>query len=110
MDFATRDQYRHAVEDSAKRTGVEVAIAAEAIKKALGSSAIPRSDCRTHHVGFHLIRKQRHLLRRVRILARSRQSPLQCFCCGRPISRNEFRLRRSAFSPHFARFNPESAS
>jgi cyclic beta-1,2-glucan synthetase len=51
MTFATRDQYRHVVEDIAKRTGrEEAAIAREAV--ALSAAA---SDLRARHVGYFLV-------------------------------------------------------
>ena len=64
MDFPTRDRYRHAIEDSAKRSGrSEEAVAAGVIEKSLAASAVPDSDCRTRHVGFHLVRNVRGPLR-----------------------------------------------
>jgi hypothetical protein len=55
----------HAVEDTAKRSGQsEEAVATDAIQKALRSRDTPASDCRTHHVGFHLVPEHRQFLRR----------------------------------------------
>jgi cyclic beta-1,2-glucan synthetase len=57
MDFETRDQYRHLVEDAAKRRGVsEEAVATEAVKKAGAATSVASSSSRTRHVGFYLAR------------------------------------------------------
>ncbi len=67
MDFATRDQYRHAVEKTAKESRlseVEVArkaiqLAHEGVARALAKGATPGSVAmdRTSHVGYYLIDK-----------------------------------------------------
>jgi hypothetical protein len=57
MDFETRDQYRHLIEDAAKRRGLpEEAVATEAVKKADAAASQENSSSRTHHVGFYLAR------------------------------------------------------
>ena len=58
MDFATRDRYRHVVEDLAKRSGLaEPEVASAAI--ALARGALPDGqDSRVRHVGFYLLDTQ----------------------------------------------------
>ena len=54
MDFATRDRYRHAVEELARGAGVsEDAVAQAAIS--IASAVAPREDPRLSHVGYYLI-------------------------------------------------------
>jgi hypothetical protein len=59
MDFATRDRYRHATEEIAKRgTQTEAAVARKAVELArAGANADrqPGATDRAGHVGFHLI-------------------------------------------------------
>ena len=58
MDFATRDQYRHIVEDVAKKSRFsEKEVASEAIGLARQSAAGKNPDNRSSHVGFYLIDK-----------------------------------------------------
>jgi cyclic beta-1,2-glucan synthetase len=60
MDFATRDQYRHAIEDTAKRSGLsEESIATDAVKKAAAAASDSNGDGRTSHVGYYLIHSKR---------------------------------------------------
>jgi hypothetical protein len=72
MDFVTRDHYRHAVEQIAKRSSfAEQDIASEAIKLA-ATSAADTPATRASHVGFHLIDRGRSQLQ---TLAQMRRSP-----------------------------------
>jgi cyclic beta-1,2-glucan synthetase len=61
MDFATRDRYRHVVEEIAKRSSLsEVEVARKAIQLAHeGTAGRSGDDDRTAHVGFYLIDKGR---------------------------------------------------
>ena len=61
MDFATRDRYRHAVEEIARGGGVtEQAVAQAAVSMA--SADNPERDPRLNHVGYYLIDDGRPLL------------------------------------------------
>jgi len=67
MDFATRDRYRHVVEEIAKASGLpESDVARKAIQLAHERSGNGRSgeDDRAAHVGFYLVDKGRPLLER----------------------------------------------
>ncbi|MEW5983088.1 MAG: glucoamylase family protein [Acidobacteriota bacterium] len=56
MDFATRDQYRHVVETTARRSGrTEGEVASLAISLARDAAAAGRLDARAAHVGFYLV-------------------------------------------------------
>ncbi|MEO7095419.1 MAG: cyclic beta 1-2 glucan synthetase, partial [Polyangiales bacterium] len=58
MDFATRDRYRHVIEDLSRRTRVpEVDVATRAVELAAAQPA-----GRAHHVGFFLIDRGRRAL------------------------------------------------
>ena len=58
MDFATRDRYRHVVEEIAKHSRhSESDIARQAIQLARKGAATKGGDDRTAHVGFYLIDK-----------------------------------------------------
>jgi cellobiose phosphorylase len=58
MDFTTRDQYRHKVEEVAKKSNLsEWDIAREAIKLARQNAEKNNNSDRTIHVGFYLIDK-----------------------------------------------------
>jgi len=58
MDFTTRDQYRHIVEDVAKKSRLpESEVAREAIGLAQQSAAGENGNDRSIHVGFYLIDK-----------------------------------------------------
>jgi cellobiose phosphorylase len=60
-DFATRDRYRHAIEEVAKGSlQSEAAVAQAAI--ALAQNAAAQAQDRTAHVGYYLIDHGRHLL------------------------------------------------
>jgi cellobiose phosphorylase/PAS domain-containing protein len=70
MDFATRDHYRHAVEQIAKRSPLsEDEVAHHAVE--LAKSSTDQADARTAHVGFYLIDRGRT---RLEALARFRRS------------------------------------
>ncbi|MHB8446546.1 MAG: glycoside hydrolase family 94 protein, partial [Rudaea sp.] len=65
MDFATRDRYRHAVEEMAKRGRlIEAEVAQSALNLAL-QAAKASADERTGHVGYYLIDAGRPQLERV---------------------------------------------
>ena len=56
MDFASRDRYRHVIEEVAKSSGIpEEAVASRAIELARAAAARHGGDHRTAHVGFYLI-------------------------------------------------------
>ncbi len=77
MDFATRDRYRHVVEEIAKGTRLsESEVARKAIQLAHEGTGTGKGggDERTRHVGFYLIGKGRPRLERA---AESRKSPLE---------------------------------
>ncbi len=60
MDFATRDLYRHAVEEVAKRSPLSQAeVAGRAVALARAGVATADGDNRAGHVGFYLIGKGR---------------------------------------------------
>ena len=64
-DFATRDRYRHAVEEVAKGSlQSETAVARAAIVLAQTAAAQSNVHDRTAHVGYYLIDSGRHLLER----------------------------------------------
>jgi cyclic beta-1,2-glucan synthetase len=68
MDFATRDHYRHAVEEIARHSSLdEVGVAQQAIDLAQNSTSAPdrvQDDNRQSHVGYFLIDKGRRSLER----------------------------------------------
>ncbi|MDO9468831.1 MAG: glucoamylase family protein, partial [Thiobacillus sp.] len=65
QDFATRDRYRHVVEDVARRSTVsEWAVAREAITQAQAASAQYGPNDRSAHVGYYLIDHGRPQLER----------------------------------------------
>ncbi|NOT10390.1 MAG: phosphorylase [Methylococcaceae bacterium] len=65
MDFLTRDRYRHAIEDLAKRSSYsEVEIAEKVIAKAKGSSTCPINDSRRQEPGYYLIGSGRYAFER----------------------------------------------
>ena len=60
MDFATRDQYRHVVEQLARWCDEdEHEIAATAIRLAEANKRDPDAPLRRHHVGYYLVRRGR---------------------------------------------------
>ncbi len=75
MDFATRDMYRHAVEEVARRSPlsqIEVAECAVALALASAGAATANGDGRAAHVGCYLIGKGRPQFERA---AQYRPSP-----------------------------------
>ncbi|MDQ3189763.1 MAG: cyclic beta 1-2 glucan synthetase [Pseudomonadota bacterium] len=68
MEFATRDRYRHATEQIARRSALsEADVAAKAVElaRAAGAAAsTPGADHRTSHAGFYLIDQGRPALER----------------------------------------------
>jgi cyclic beta-1,2-glucan synthetase len=68
MDFATRDRYRHAIEELARGSGhTEIEVAQSAIDSARGAaSEVTNGDGarlrREHHPGYYLISEGRHAL------------------------------------------------
>ncbi|MEX2118409.1 MAG: glucoamylase family protein [Pirellulales bacterium] len=91
MDFATRDRYRHGVEEIAKRSRwSQYDVARKAIQLA-DTAAAERPDDRTAHVGYYLIDQGRAALERnvkmrssPRIVAAriGRRFPLFFYLCG----------------------------
>jgi hypothetical protein len=89
MDFATRDRYRHVVEEIAKSSrNSESQVALQAIQLAREGAARKGDDDRTAHVGFYLIDKGLARLERTVELHRSffealcrvgRRFPLQLY-------------------------------
>jgi len=84
-DFATRDRYRHAVEEVAKGSlQSETAVARAAIVLAQTAAAQSNVHDRTAHVGYYLIDSGRHLLERAvdcRLSLRTRIGrPLRNYC------------------------------
>ncbi len=72
MDFVTRDQYRHAVEQLAKNSPLsEVEVARRAIQFSHESASRSDADPRAAHVGFYLIDAGRPLLERAVDVRRS---------------------------------------
>ncbi len=66
QDFATRDRYRHAIEDVARVSSrKEVEVAREAIDLAQTVAEQLNTDDRSAHVGFYLIDRGRRQLERV---------------------------------------------
>ena len=55
MDFNTRDTYRHAVEDLARRSGLEESEVARRAVDAADAAQSPGTDARQRHVGYQLI-------------------------------------------------------
>jgi len=63
MEFASRDRYRHAVEDLADPTGeAQVRVALRAIESARQAAEQTEPASRASHVGYHLIGPGRHEL------------------------------------------------
>ena len=91
QDFATRDRYRHVVEDVARRSErSELAVAREAIALAHTAAAQRSPDDRRAHVGYYLIDDGRRDLERAigcrvplksRIISASRRLRLFLYLC-----------------------------
>jgi cyclic beta-1,2-glucan synthetase len=74
MDFNTRDQYRHIVEEVAKKSRFsEKEVALEAIKLARQNDPLKNGGNRADHVGFYLIDKG---LPQLEVQVRVRSTPL----------------------------------
>ncbi|MFI5455936.1 MAG: GH36-type glycosyl hydrolase domain-containing protein [Isosphaerales bacterium] len=72
MDFATRDLYRHAIEEIAKNSPLsQVDVARKAVDLARDDLALRHVDGQAEHVGFYLIGKGRPQLERSARCARS---------------------------------------
>lgn len=66
QDFATRDRYRHVIEDIARSSSrTELEVAREAIVLAQMAAEQLGSSHRSAHVGFYLVDQGRHMLGRV---------------------------------------------
>ena len=81
MDFATRDRYRHGIEEIAKRSTLEeyeiaqrsrCGLAERASARGCSKAAGPGADKRTSHVGYYLIDRGRQALE---LQAKMRPSP-----------------------------------
>src|SRR5438128_3926862 len=60
MDFASRDRYRHAVEELAEPTGeAQLRVALKCVESARQAAELKSADDRAAHVGYHLIGKGR---------------------------------------------------
>jgi cyclic beta-1,2-glucan synthetase len=60
MDFASRDRYRHVIEEMAKASGLsEADVTSHAIELARAAAARHGSEDRTAHVGFYLVDRGR---------------------------------------------------
>ncbi len=65
MDFETRDRYRHALEEIARRSKTAESSVVERLLDLAGRS--PREDDRAHHVGYYLVAEgRRELVRALR--------------------------------------------
>src|SRR5262245_27855144 len=65
MDFATRDRYRHSIEQLAKRSKrEETAVARRAVELAREARSREPEHDRGHHVGYYLISRVRFVLER----------------------------------------------
>jgi len=81
MDFATRDRYRHVVEQIAKNSPLdEIEIARQAVSLAQASPRISADNERTSHVGFYLIDKGLPQLERLAQMHLSKFAALQRVC------------------------------
>jgi cyclic beta-1,2-glucan synthetase len=86
MDFATRDRYRHVVEEIAKRSLLsENEVAQEALRLARESAAWKDGNERTAHVGFYLIDKGLPRLEGAVKRSRSTCEALRKIIGGRPL-------------------------
>jgi cellobiose phosphorylase len=86
MDFATRDRYRHVVEEVAKSSRrSESEVAREAIRLAREAAAKDDSDDRAAHVGFYLIDRGLPQLERAAEVRRSTPEALRRFSRRFPL-------------------------
>ena len=87
MDFATRDQYRHVVETTARRSDrTEGEVARLAIDLALATAAAGSSEARAAHVGYYLVDKGRPQLERAAQAHFSIFETVRRACLGRPLT------------------------
>ncbi|HKO66351.1 MAG TPA: glucoamylase family protein [Burkholderiaceae bacterium] len=85
MEFATRDSYRHATEQTARRSTLsESEVAAKAIE--LARSGVDKTDPRAAHVGFYLIDEGLPALSRAVGVKRSALYALRMFGRRHPLS------------------------
>ncbi len=85
QDFATRDRYRHVIEELAKRAGkTETEVAQATLELAVRAAARSRADRRTHHVGYYLVGNGRRDLRRA----------IRCRWCFKHVCANVGRRTR----------------
>ena len=87
MDFATRDQYRHVVETTAKRSGVEEGeVARRAVQMALETAATDGPVARAAHVGFYLVDRGLSRLERAVRVRVSAAEAVRRACLRRPLT------------------------
>ncbi len=87
MDFATRDQYRHVVETTARRSGREEgAVARLAIDLARETAVPARPDARATHVGFYLVDKGLRRLERAAHARFSIADTVRRACVSHPLT------------------------
>ncbi|MCX6538495.1 MAG: cyclic beta 1-2 glucan synthetase [Acidobacteria bacterium] len=87
MDFATRDQYRHVVETTARRSGrTEGEVARLAIHLAGETAATAGPDARATHVGFYLVDKGLSQLERAVRARFSVAETVRRVCLSHPLS------------------------
>ena len=87
MDFATRDQYRHVVETTARRSRLdEEEVARLAIHLARETAATARPDARATHVGFYLVDKGLSQLERAARARLSIAETVRRACLGYPLT------------------------
>ena len=87
MDFATRDQYRHVVETTARLSGrTETEVARLAIDLAREAAATAGQDTRATHVGFYLVDKGRSGLERAARAHQSLGASARRACLGHPLA------------------------
>jgi cellobiose phosphorylase len=86
MDFASRDRYRHAIEEVAKVSGLgEAAVASHAIELARASATQVGETDRTAHVGYYLIDHGRAELERVTLARLPPVAALRRAAGGSPL-------------------------
>jgi len=87
MDFATRDQYRHVVETTARRSGrTEGEVAGIAIHLARETAATAARDARAMHVGFYLVDKGLSQLERAARARFSVAETVRRVCLSHPLT------------------------
>jgi cyclic beta-1,2-glucan synthetase len=87
MDFATRDQYRHIVETTARLSGrTEAEVARLAIDLARKTASTAGPDTRATHVGFFLVDKGRRRLERAAGARGSLRESVRRLCVGHPLA------------------------